>query len=93
MNGHPLQNEVAAQRDPMEAWRGIVALVESGNVSEMRISSISRQRAVLVVNEVLTKLAQTHPGEYEYLAEQAVKAAKERYDANERRMGRPITRK
>lgn len=61
MNGHPAQNAAAAQRDPMDAWRGIVALVRSGNVSEMKISSISRQRAVLAIDTIITRLASIDP--------------------------------
>ena len=55
MNGHPLQNEAAAQRDPMEAWRGIVALVEGGH-SPIDVSGISSRRAILAVNERLNAL-------------------------------------
>lgn len=38
------------------AWRGIVTLLEWGNVSELNVASLSRSKAVLAVDARLTAL-------------------------------------
>ncbi len=56
MNGHPDQDAVAANRDPADAWRGIVGLCRDGNTSQINVAGISRRRAIVHVAERLEAL-------------------------------------